>query len=91
MSNKITKKVVNEELASVNSVEDCNAILKAVNQQIKDNNKVVARNLRIIETLEETEELAINDLNNQISIMDNWNRSLETSKDKIFEKWDSFI
>lgn len=90
MSEKITKKYVNKQLGKINDLKGCKGLLRAIKEQEQENNKIIARNARLANELQNEEEF-IQDLANSTDIRTNWNIGLQIAREKVYEKMDELL
>ena len=88
---KVTKKTVRSALKEAKTVDDCKAILREINSQIGENNKVIARNQRIANSLGEEDKVYRNELDQSTQVKENWNMGLEKVKDEVYDVWDKVM
>ena len=91
MNKNTTKKSIVKDLETVTDINGCKGLLRAIKSQEKENNKIIARNARLIGTLDDDEEDFKEDLKNSTEIRENWNIGLGVARELVFNKMDDLL
>ena len=85
MSNNTTKKTVLKDLETVTDVKGCKGLLNAIKSQEDENNRIIARNIRLSKELKDEPDFVEN-LKTSTEIRENWNTGLAVAREAVFDK-----
>lgn len=90
MAKNTTKKSILKDLDTVTDINGCKGLLRAIKVQEDENNKIIARNSRLVPEFKNEPEFVAN-LKESTEIRTNWNTGLAVAREAVFTKMDELL